>query len=83
MSNILKITIFWSPALNVLCDKFGASNIHRFLEKRHVARNWNYIYHKASFTVPSQSAVEDFISKSKLLVNTGDTLNIPKALPLH
>ena len=65
----------------VLCEKYGSSNIHRFVEQRNKTEQWKKTYADVVFPLPSQADVDDVISKAKLIVLTGENVNIPKALP--
>lgn len=67
--------------VSVLCEKFGSSNIHNFVEPRNLTSQWKKIYNDVTFPYPSQADVDDVISKAKLLVLSGENMNIPKALP--
>lgn len=65
----------------VLCEKYGTSNIHRFVAESHLAAKWKDLYDNVSFTLPSQTDVDAVISAAKISVLTGANLSIPKALP--
>ena len=65
----------------VLLEKYGPSNLYRFIEARHLTSAWVMQYANVEYSLPSQARVDDILLNAKKLVGTKENLQIPKALP--
>ncbi len=64
----------------VICHKHGASNVHKFIDDRHLSIHWKALYEGKEFLLPPQHEVDNVILAAKRHVLSGDYLQSPKAL---
>lgn len=65
----------------VICEKYGTSNLYKFIERRHLTTTWKTQYENIFFSLPHQSLVDDVILAAKRQVISGKHLQVPKAIP--
>lgn len=65
----------------VLAEKYGATNLHRFVHSRHLTKQWKLQYNGVSFPLPIQSDIDAVFTTAKTLVSTGNCIEVPKAIP--
>lgn len=65
----------------VLTEKHGRTNIHNFIDKRHLSMKWKDQYENVSFDLPTQADVDRIMVHAKVIVAKGENVRIPKALP--
>lgn len=64
----------------MLCENYGSSNIHRFIDRRHLTVQWKKIYENVHFPLPDQANIDEVLLNAKQLVVFGQYLQVPKAL---
>ena len=66
--------------VEVLCEKYGAVNLHKFIHVRHVSSAWKRQYNGVNFTVPPQHKIGEILTAARSLVESKKNLQIPLAL---
>lgn len=64
----------------VIAEKYGALNMWKFVHIRHLTATWKSQYHNVSYTIPPQYKVDSVLEKAKSEVDSGDAIQVPKAL---
>ena len=64
-----------------IIDKYGTSNLHKFINVRHLSETWKETYKGLEFRLPDQSQVDAVMVEAKKLVASGKNLRVPKAIP--
>lgn len=65
----------------IIAERFGSTNLYRFVDEKHLSSTWSKQYEEVSFNSPSQHDVDSVMMHAKRLVATGANLNVPKAIP--
>lgn len=68
-------------ATAVISEKYGSVNLHKFTAKRHLTETWKRQYSNVEFETPSQASMDKVMRGARLLLECGDNVQVPKALP--
>ena len=65
----------------VITEKYGTVNTIKFVASRHLTEAWKNQYKNLVFDVPTQAEVDEVLDNGRLMVATGNNLQVPVALP--
>lgn len=64
-----------------ICERTGTVNVHKFIARRNLTVQWKQQYADICFDLPRQVDMDDVIVRAQGLVDSGEHVRIPVALP--
>lgn len=64
----------------VIAEKYGSTNVHIFIDRRHLTFTWKEQYKDMRFRLPEQAGIDQIFLSAKKLVALDNHLQVRKAL---
>lgn len=66
--------------IDVLSEKYGTSNLHKFVDERHLNSTWKEQYQNLTISLHSPNDFDSVMILEKRAAVADDNVNIPKAI---